>query len=133
MLMLPLTLGFTQRDPASDYRPVLDGYRPGAVQVTLTIGPVPIPGHPEDTPLSAADAEMVAQAAWEAMNAPEGVPLNVVAKKIRAALAEAFGTLRATQPVVYGQIHALGIGDTVTVGGHTLVCGRFDWTHLPAQ
>lgn len=120
MTIVPIKLGFTQQQ-GDDYIPIHDGFRAGAEQVTVTIGPLEILGLREVTVDDAAD---VAEACFTAMNAPAEV-LSPLAAQIRELLTEAIAALGDDSGV-----HLLAVGDTVTVGDMTVACEVIGWVPL---
>lgn len=109
-MMKTITIGWTKSDRASGYSS-FDGYRPGAQQHTETIE-VELP--------EGWDAERIAEAVYESMNAPSS---PTASDQIREAIA-------ATGYRGEGAHYTLSVGDTVTVDGVSLACGRLGWQRV---
>lgn len=122
MRTLTIQLGFTHSDRASDYIPMMDGYRPGAAQTVIQTGDVQLPGLDPAAPLSADDVTAVAEACFTAMNAPEDLPVSDTVSLVRDAIAARLASGRDTG------VHSLSVGDTVTVDGITLACAKKGWS-----
>jgi hypothetical protein len=111
-----ITIGWTKSDRASGYSS-FDGYRPGAEQHTETIE--------VDVPATGRwDAERLADHVYEAMNAPASPSVfGSVPEQIREAIA-------ATGYRGEGAHYTFSVGDTVTVDGVTVACGRVGWQRV---
>ena len=118
---LTVKLGFTASDRAANYFPCMDGYRPGARQTLLTIGPLTVPGE------QPTDAEQVAHDCFAAMNAPEDLPVSTRVAALRTAITDAVAALADSADPALNGVHSLSVGDTVSVGDVTLSCQRVGW------
>jgi hypothetical protein len=98
-----ITLGFTESDRHRGYTSFSDGYRIGALQMSVTIA---IEGGDSRLP-----AQPWAEAAFVASHQPDP-SANPAVAAIQRALAE-----QVTVP-----LRTLSVGDTVTVGGHMFAC-----------
>lgn len=115
--------GFTPADPAERYIPAADGYRVGAEQYEMTLD---LHWQP-----ASEDAVDVAQLLWEITSAPdEVVEAWEAAGGERGLLSKAMD--RALDESLQVLPRALGVGDTVTVAGVSLVCLRAGWRTLDA-
>jgi hypothetical protein len=119
-----IELGFTATDRTADYVPCVDGYRPGARQALLTIGPLAVPGCDPARPLDPEQVKALAEDCFDAMNMSDEMPVSGHIAALRAAIAAA---LAESQDPAADGVHTLSIGDTLSVDGITVCCERFGW------
>lgn len=130
MIRDTIEVGFTHTDRAADYVPAMDGYRPGAAQTTVTIGPVNLPGQTEDTPITLEEAKSIAEACFVATNLPQPPSPGTLAHDIEQALSlEALAMATKHDPRLQ-HLRSLSVGDTVKVRGMTLAVARLGWEHV---
>lgn len=134
MKQMLINLGFTHSDRASDYIPAMDGYRPGAVQTVLTVGPVAVAtlgSHAvgEDA-LTVAQVAMVAETCFSAMNRPFAAP-GRFEQDVKKAIEDALAPLRDAAGPAFEGIHLMQVGDTVSVDGITVACLGVGWAQVP--
>ncbi len=106
--MTTIEIGFTKTDRPGNYIPMCDGYRAGAEQEVLTLA---VSNCSQLTP------EQVAEAVFEATNAPDDVDVTDAAHHIRWELRG-----RAYR--------SLSVGDTVAVAGVKVECKRVGWGRI---
>jgi len=129
MISDTIRLGFTHTDRPG-YLPQTDGYRPGAIQTEIVIGPVLLPGQHHTATITLAEATAVAEACWAATNRPQGVPANVLEHEIADAFALKILELRKAEDLAHQEIRALCTGDTVTVRGMKLAATSAGWERV---
>jgi len=106
-----ITLGFTESDRDNDYCSFSDGYRLGAIQVSVTVA--------IDGDGRLLTAQQWADAAYVASNHPGQAPAGP-ARAIQSALAE-----QVTVP-----LRSISIGDTVTAHGQMWACESTGWRRI---
>jgi hypothetical protein len=99
-----VTVGLSESDRDDNYFPMMDGYRPGVAQQTVSIAV-------EDALLLAPEA--MAEAVFHASNAPTIDPANPLHRTLRAGLRG---------------YRSVSVGDTVTIGEVRLACERTGWS-----
>lgn len=119
--MTTIKIGWTKGSDFWEYHPELERHW---LEIKLASGG-------RETP------QMIAEAVFEATNAPENYPIGALASEIRAKieLAGYRGIPRVERGGVViepGVHYSLSVGDVVQVGEKLLACERFGWKEVAA-
>lgn len=122
-----IRLGLTHTDRPG-YVPSMDGWKPGALQTEITLGPVDLPGQHDTQPITVAEAVVIAETCWHATNRPAEIPArSQLERDIDNAWAVAVVDLQTSKDPRLHELRALSIGDTVSVRGVTLAATGSGW------